>query len=163
MFCTCLPAYLASPQPRPCPLCVFFKSSLKGHGRTSLKSSKVCVCLPHTCFETTLIRSSRQLSSVHLPMWHRCICLANQMQCLLIAPQERADHIFYCTPPYEKSHCCRRYLHPEKSPGYKKKLASSLSKFVMFSLWLPVLQIFWLLYISLASSAGCSAVMQPHP
>ena len=162
MLCTCLLAYLACLQPRLCPHGVIFSSSLKGHGRTSLKSSKACVCLC-TCFETTLICPSRQLSFVNLLMWCWCICSANEMQCLLAVPQENVDHIFYCMSPCEKSHCCRSCLCTEKSPGWKKILASSIWRSIMFSPWSSVFQILCLLNISLDSSASCNAVIQPHP
>lgn len=169
MLCTCLPGYSACYQPRPCPLCLIFSSTLKGHSRTSWKSSKafpsifLLSSLPHTLFETSLIRSSWQLDFVNLLMWYWCICLAKQMQYLLIVPQEKVDHIFYCMSPCEKSHCCRSCLCTEKSPGWKKKLTSSIPKSVMFRLWISVLQIFILLNISLDSLATCNTVTQPPP
>ena len=41
MLCACSPTCSARPQPRPCPPHAIFSSSLKGHGRTYLKSSEL--------------------------------------------------------------------------------------------------------------------------
>lgn len=53
----------------------------------------------------------------------------------------------------------------EESPGMENKPPpyNSISESVRFSLWVSVLQIYWLLNISLDGWAGCRAVPQPPP
>lgn len=78
------------------------------------------------------------------------------MQCLLIALQEKVDPIsFYFMSPWEKSHCCCAAYTLKKSPGWE-----NISQFYFqihhAQCWISVLQLFWLLNISLDSSAGCN-------
>lgn len=139
----------AQPLPSPCHL----------HGRTSPKISKA---LPHPLPE----QSSTNLFWDYLDTAAE-FCESPSVILMHLFSKPNAVFInsttLFTVCLHVKNHIAAEVASTLKSHLDGKKLASSIFKSVMFSIWISVLQIFCLLNISLDSSVGCNAVTQLPP